>query len=146
MARPNPFNESDHRRVPLEVLRDFARTRAEAASIQKVADEMGIGRSTLHTFISRGTTPLPRVRRILALWYLDWVVTAPDYDLARPYASALEVLLEDVPEGQREGTFTVLLDGLEAGYAGGGEPPPRWVQTLRFIARRREAHTAWRGP
>ncbi|WP_420129176.1 hypothetical protein [Longimicrobium sp.] len=137
MTRANPFGWTDHRDVPLEVLRDFALTRVEAGSIKRVAAEMGIGHATLHMFVSRGSTPQPRVRRILALWYLDWVTNAPDYDLARPYASALQVLTDDMPEGQRDETLTVLLDGLAAGYVRGGESPPAWVEVLRTVAHRR---------
>lgn len=139
------FNLKDHRTVPLEVLRDFARARGEATSIANVAEELGLGRSTLYGFISEGRTPHPRARRVIALWYLDWIETAPDFDLVRPYVSALDVLTRELPEEQREAVVNVVLGGLEAGYVGGGESPPRWLATLQFAARRVDAHR-WRLP
>jgi hypothetical protein len=127
---------ADFRAIPVEVLRDFVRSRAEITSIRQVAAETGLGRTTLHSFVNGETTPHPRVRRVIALWYLDWLETAPDLDVVRPYASALEVLISGMPETQRDGTLAVVLDGLESGYTGGGEPPPRWVELLRFVTRR----------
>jgi hypothetical protein len=140
-----PSRYIDFRSVPLEVLRDFVRTRAEATSIRQVAAEMRLGRTTLHSFINEETTPHPRIRRIIALWYLDWVDTAPDFDLVRPYASALEMLVRGLPEQQREGTVAIVLGGLESGYIGGGESPPHWLEVLQFVARRTDAHK-WRLP
>lgn len=134
---PSPDQWTDFRAIPLEVLRDFVRSRTEATSIRQVAVEIGIGRTTLHSFINADTTPHPRVRRVIALWYLDWFNTAPDVDVVRPYKAALDVLVKQVPEGQREGTIAIILDGLESGYLGGSAAPPRWVVLLRFVTGRR---------
>lgn len=136
MTNPGPAHWTHFRDIPLEVLRDFVRTRAEATSIRKVADEMRIGRTTLHSFVSAETTPHPRIRRIIALWYLDWQQAAPDMDLVRPYAAALDVLTEGMPERQRPGAVEIILDGLELGFVSDGASPPRWVEVLRFVARR----------
>jgi hypothetical protein len=45
----------DHRTVPVEVLREFARSQVELSSIRLVAEDAGVGRSTVHKFISAGT-------------------------------------------------------------------------------------------
>src|SRR5688500_4392342 len=87
----------DHRAVPLAVLRDFARSMAELSSIRLVAEDAGVGRSTLHTFITDGTTPHPRIRRLLALWYLRRQSGLDEIELLRPYVAALDVLLADTP-------------------------------------------------
>ncbi|HEX6369793.1 MAG TPA: hypothetical protein VF006_12815 [Longimicrobium sp.] len=97
---------------------------------------MRIALTTLHSFVSSETTPHPRIRRVIALWYLDWQQTAPDMDLVRPYAAALDMLTEGMPERQREGALEIVLDGLELGFGGDGESPPRWVEALRFVTRR----------
>ena len=137
MTNPGPAHWTNFRDIPHEVLRDFVRTRAEATSIRQVAVEMGVGRTTLHSFINAETTPHPRIRRLIALSLLDWHENAPDMDVVRPYAVALEVLIRGVPEPRREATITTVLDGLESGYTGDGTSPPRWVEVLRIVARRR---------
>jgi hypothetical protein len=57
----------DYRAIPVDVPRDFARTQTEITSIRQVADDVGVGRSTLHKFILGRTAPQPRVRRLLAV-------------------------------------------------------------------------------
>lgn len=121
----------DHRTVPLEVLREFARSQAELSSIRLVAEDAGVGRSTLHKFITAGTTPHPRVRRLLALWYLRRLSGVDEVELIRPYVSALEVLIADVPQPSRGRVTTDVLDSVDRGYAVAGEEAPRWVKVLR---------------
>jgi transcriptional regulator with XRE-family HTH domain len=120
----------DHRAVPLEVLRDFVRSQTELSSIRQVAAEVGLGRTTLHSFVNGETNPHPRVRRVLALWYLQELEQAPDIDVARPYVSALEILLADVPEEKRREAQQSLLEFLEQTHEG-GEATPRWLELLR---------------
>lgn len=121
----------DHRTVPLEVLREFARSQAELSSIRLVAEDAGVGRSTLHKFITAGTTPHPRVRRLLALWYLRRLSGVDEMELIRPYVSALEVLIADVPQPSRGRVTTDVLDSVDRGYTAVGEETPRWVKVLR---------------
>ncbi len=120
----------DHRAVPLEVLRDFVRSQTELSSIRQVAAEVGLGRTTLHSFINGETNPHPRVRRVLALWYLQQLEQAPDIDVARPYVSALDILLADVPEEKRREAQQSLLEFLAQTHEG-GEAAPRWLELLR---------------
>jgi hypothetical protein len=121
----------DHRTVPLEVLREFTRSQAELTSIRLVAEDAGVGRSTLHKFVTGGTTPHPRVRRLLALWYLRRVSGIDETELVRPYVSALEVLIGDVPEPSRGRAAIGVLGDVERAYAEAGEEVPRWVGVLR---------------
>jgi hypothetical protein len=121
----------DHRTVPLEVLREFARSQAELSSIRLVAEDAGVGRSTLHKFITAGTMPHPRVRRLLGLWYLRRLEGFDETELVRPYVSALETLVGDVPEPSRGRVTTDVLDSVDRGYSASGEETPRWVQALR---------------
>jgi hypothetical protein len=120
----------DHRSVPLDVLRDFVRSQAELSSLRQVAAEIGLGRTTLHSFISGETNPHPRVRRLLGLWYLQKLEQAPDIDVARPYAAALEILLSEVPEDRRRAAQQSLLKLLAETHAQGGAEP-RWLELLR---------------
>jgi predicted DNA-binding transcriptional regulator AlpA len=121
----------DYRTLPVDVLRDFARTQTEITSIRKVADDVGIGRSTLHKFILGRTAPQPRVLRLIGLWYLEGIDRAHDLDAARPYSRALDTLIAETPDVQRDGTAAKVLTDLESGYTDAGAPLPRWLQLLR---------------
>ena len=120
----------DYRSVPLEVLRDFVRAHAELTSIRAVAGEVGVGRTTLHSFLNEETTPHPRVRRLLGLWYLTKVNEAPDIDVIRPYAAALSILVSSLPEDERGAATALMVESLAAIYAG-REEQPRWMELLR---------------
>lgn len=121
----------DHRTVPLEVLREFARSQAELSSIRLVAEDAGVGRSTLHKFITAGTVPHPRVRRLLALWYLRRLSGVDELELVRPYVSALDILFGEVPETSRGRAMLAVLDDVERAYTDAEEEIPRWVNVLR---------------
>ena len=51
------------------VLRAYAQAETERSSMRAVAERIGMGRTTLYNFLA-GANPHPRVRRLLALWYL----------------------------------------------------------------------------
>jgi AcrR family transcriptional regulator len=115
----------------MEVLREFARSYAELTSVRLVAEDAGVGRSTVHKFITAGTTPHPRVRRLLALWYLRRLQGVDELELVRPYVAALEVLVNDVPEDLRGPISADILDDIQRGCVADGVDPPRWVTVLR---------------
>lgn len=121
----------DHRKVPLEVLREFVRSQTELSSIRLVAEDAGVSRSTVHKFINAGTTPHPRVRRLLALWYLRQVSGFDEMELIRPYVSALEILCGEVPEPTRGPTMLAVMADVEHAYTQSEEEAPRWVKILR---------------
>ena len=117
--------------VPVEVLREFARHQAELSSIRLVAEDAVVGRSTLHKFINAGTMPHPRVRRLLALWYLRRLNGIEETVLVHPYRSALDTLIADLPEPLRTSATIAVLDTLERVHADAGEETPRWIPALR---------------
>lgn len=121
----------DHRSVALEALRDFVRAEVERTSIRELAARIGIGRTTLHSFVGEETTPHPRVRRLLGLWYLKWIEIADEIDAVRPYTGALETLVAGVSDVERAATVGRVLAEVAAGYAAGENPPPRWLDLLR---------------
>lgn len=120
----------DHRAVPLEVLREFARSYAELSSIRAVAEDAGVSRSGVHKFITAGTTPHPRVRRLLALWYLRRLEGVDETEFLRPYMAALDVLLSEAPERDRDSVTLAVLAGVERGFANVDAPPPRWAAVM----------------
>ncbi|HEU0300144.1 MAG TPA: hypothetical protein VFR37_11830 [Longimicrobium sp.] len=120
----------DHRKIPLEVLRDFAITRCEMTSTRAAAVEAGIGRTTLAYFITGQGKPHPRVLRLLGLWYLRKHAEVPDADIVRPYSAGLAVLLAELPEGEREQAEAEAIAGLCALYDRHNAPRPRWLGLL----------------
>lgn len=122
----------DHRDVPLEVLREAVRSYAEMTSIRAVGEDAGVSRSAVHKFIRVATTtPHPRTRRLLALWYLRRQHGMDELEWLRPFVSALDVLLSEAPEPDRDSVTLALLAGVERGFANVGMPtPPRWVAVL----------------
>lgn len=123
----------DHRAVPLDVLREFARDEAERSSLRQVAASLGLGRTTLQKFIAAETTPHPRVRRLVALRYLESRGQGKSEPERIPLAvtSAFGVLLETIPEARRRAAVTNLAGVLERLHAESGSPPPGWVVQLR---------------
>ncbi|WP_420125279.1 hypothetical protein [Longimicrobium sp.] len=132
-AAPEKAEGRDYRTVPVEVIRRFAQDETELTSIRHVAGEVGLGRTTLHKFVAGETVPHPRVRRLLALWYLRRNADANGAHAVRPDSWALVSLLASscVPDDLRADAAREILDVLEryatraqsaAGNAGvGGE-------------------------
>ncbi|MBB4636153.1 hypothetical protein [Longimicrobium terrae] len=124
----------DHRAVPLEVLREFARDESERTSLRQVATMLGLGRTTLQKFIGAETTPHPRVRRKIALWYLE---AGPGGDAAvparapSPYGSAVDTLLDGIDQARHHDARAELLDAIAALHAAHGSGPPAWLAELR---------------
>jgi hypothetical protein len=121
----------DHRDVPLEVLREFARSLSERSSIRAIAEDAGVGRSTVHKFVTAGTMPHARVRRLLALWYLRRLDGINEPEVLRPYVAALDVLLGDAPEVVRDRVVLNMTADIERACEDAGAPPPGWVALLR---------------
>lgn len=58
------------RAIPLEAMRTFALTEAGRTSLRVLAERVGVGRTTLRGFLYDDRKPHPRVRRLLAMWYV----------------------------------------------------------------------------
>jgi hypothetical protein len=118
------------RDVPVEAVRELARERAERTSLRHLAPEIGLGHSTLHNFIN-GAAPHPRVRLLLAEWYLRETGGAGGRESVQPYVSALEILLAGLPPGSRERARDEVLDVVERGFTRAGRERPGWMAALR---------------
>ncbi|HLM66118.1 MAG TPA: hypothetical protein VK358_01260 [Longimicrobium sp.] len=131
-------SSTNPRDVPIEAMRELARDHAERTSLRHLAPEIGLGHSTLHNFLN-GATPHPRVRRLLGTWYLR--MTSGEggaAESAETYASALRVLLGDLPAPSRERAAGEVLDVVERGYDKAGKTRPGWLDALRESATGRE--------
>ncbi len=119
----------DHRKVPIEVLREFALAQAELTSLRAVAEDAGVARSTLHKFTHEGTMPHPRIRRLLALWYLRRASAEEVASILRPWRAAVDKLLADLPEQERQSAERELISAVEVIHDRRGERP-RWLELL----------------
>lgn len=121
----------DHRAVPLETLRDFARDEAERTSLRQVAAAVGVGRTTLQNFIQAETSPHPRVKRLVALWYLKETTRSKEEETSEAYASALDLLVGAVPVERRSEARATLVAMVEQVHTLLGVPLPRELAALR---------------
>lgn len=112
-AAPENAEGRDYRIVSVEAIRRLAQDETELTSIRRVAAEVGLGRTTLHKFVAGETMPHPRIRRLLALWYLRRQGQPAHDDPVQPYAAALEVLLACVPDDDRASAAADVLNVLE---------------------------------
>jgi hypothetical protein len=119
----------EHRAVPLQTLREFARDRAELSSLREVAEEIGVGRTTLHNFVSADTTPHPRIRRLLALWYLREKEKEAASE-EQTYAAAFEILVNSVPPELRDKLRASLATKLAELYTGQAADRPAWLDAF----------------
>lgn len=120
----------DHRSIPLEVLREFVLAQSEVTSMRAVAAAIGIGRTTLRSFLNQNTTPHPRIRRLIALWYIAEHDKAPDMDLVRPYRSAMSILVSGLPPNEQDAAQNEAAAALYAVYVARHVPVPRWLELL----------------
>lgn len=121
----------DHRAVPIDTLREFARDAAERSSLRHVAAEVGVGRTTLQNFIQAGTSPHPRVKRLLGLWYLREKARLDARAEAESYSAALETLVSGFPGERRSAARATLLEMVERMHLLLDVPPAPGLVQLR---------------
>jgi DNA-binding MurR/RpiR family transcriptional regulator len=108
---------------PIEAVRAYAQDRAARSSLREVAEEAGVGVSTVHNFL-RGTTPQPRIRLKLAEWYANRV---PEVGGAQAARNAASTLLPGYPAEHYAAAVRALLDGVAELYRAVGAEPPPWA-------------------
>jgi len=124
-AAMEEMSTGDWREVPIPTLRSWYADRAERSSLRAVGEECGVVHSTLHKFLSGGSTPHPRTRALLAEHYLR----AQGVDDRGP--TALRTLAGYFDPEQREDVLRRLLDVMESECARCGRAAPEWVSTMR---------------
>lgn len=122
---------ADYRAVSIDALREFARDESERTSLRQVAQAAGVGRTTLHKFIQEKTSPHPRVRRLLALWYLRERADVAERATADGYAGAMELLLAAFPEDVRTRAWWELMEAVERLHEAHGVPAPAALPAVR---------------
>lgn len=113
--------------VPVDELRRRARHECKQRSQREVAAEIGVGRTTLHNFVTRETSPHPRVRNLLHKWYQARAVR----DGAA--SAALAALLDGLPAEIATAAHGRLLDAVEWAHHEAEREPPAWLTTARIV-------------
>lgn len=121
---------TNRREVPIETVRELARHRSEQHSLRYVADEIGVGLSTLHNFV-KGAMPHPRIRQKLAEWYVRELGKGGDAYPDAAYASAVQVLVAGLPADGRKDAAEDVVTLVEALHSKHGLPKPPWLERLR---------------
>jgi predicted transcriptional regulator len=111
--------------ISTDALRAYVRERAESTSIRAVAQEMGVGHSTLYKFIG-GSTPQARVGARLLAWYVRERRGSEPAQVV-----AARALLSDLPRLEKTRAVAVLADSLEYIYATARQPAPGWLALVR---------------
>lgn len=112
---------------PIEKVRDLVWDHVERSSIRTVAEEIGIGHSTLHNFIN-GAEPYPRIRRVL----IDWHAWKTGGEAAFENAdAALTILGGYFPPEARAAVRAEHVDLMETEFRRDGTEPPEWLSRLR---------------
>jgi AcrR family transcriptional regulator len=111
------ISPAELRSIPVPVLREFVMQAVETTSVREIATRMGIGRTTLHSFLTAGTSPHPRVRRLLALWYVsERGAPQVDYDLCFE-------ILRGLPSDRQDEAVAELADFVRELYRKYRQPP-----------------------
>jgi predicted transcriptional regulator len=111
--------------ISVDALRAYVRERSASTSIRAVAQQIGVGHSTLYKFIG-GSTPRARVRARLLAWYVRERRGREPAQVA-----AARALLSDLPRLEKTRAVGVLADSLEYIYATARQPSPGWLVLVR---------------
>lgn len=115
----------NYRAVPVEVLRAWYAEQQDHSSLRALSLAAGVGRTTLHKFVSGRTDPYPRTRRLLALHYLT--ATGATNVMVAEALVALAKLLPGISPSRAA-------DELASIYARCGvDPPPWWCDFVTVL-------------
>ncbi len=117
---------------PIAELRAAAASSVSGSSLRQVAREVGMTPSGLKKFLN-GSTPYSATRRKLNGWYVR-----EGHSAITPYAAqmALDVVVTDLPPGERLEGVRCLLAALEKFFAEKRRPTPSWLtQVLEDLDR-----------
>ncbi len=124
--------DKDARRaIPVEQLRRWYQDQCELTSIRHVCNAVGIGRTTLHKFVAGETIPHPRIRRMLALYYVSRTGLAEPDDDGGVAESAVGLLSRFFPPKNQRRMRVALLDRMEDEFRAAGCEVPGWLPRVR---------------
>ena len=116
-------------RVSVDAMRRAAAVAVEAASLRSVAADVGMSPTGLRQFLN-GRAPYSATLRRLTAWYVRWELARAGFtpDVAR---AAVRVLLEAIPDAERDASSAALLAWLAEEHRRRRAEPPPWLEALR---------------
>lgn len=115
--------------VSVEQLRAFAAARVEADGLRSVARAVGVEPNGLKYFLGGGA-PRSTTRRKFEDWYLRTTAAMADGPQGPTEATALSVLVREVPAARRQEAFRRAVVFYQQLYDSMELPRPRWLQRL----------------
>ncbi len=112
--------------VPVEMLREAARVRAEETSLRTAAAEIGMSHRGLEDFLG-GTRPHTSTAKKLTEWYLKRAAAGELDVLPEIAEAALAVLTRHLPPEGRANAKARILAALCAATDLSSSAPPRWL-------------------
>ena len=122
MKQPPPTRAS----VPVERLRDAVRRAVQQSSSHEVGRALGLSAPAVRNFVA-GAEPRPATLRKLTEWYVREAAVAHELD-AETAVAALGLLLDGLPEQEREGAAVRVLETIRSVYVDGGSAVPTWAE------------------
>ena len=116
-------------RIPIAEIREAARLAVETQSLRAVARDIKLSPMGLRNFLD-GREPYSATRRKLNAWFVEYAASRPEYDASAVRAS-LAVILEGIPEAQRDAVARELLGFVDQAYAANGARAPTWLAKLK---------------
>lgn len=114
--------------MPVESLRRAVALAVKANSLRAVARQVGMSAMGLRHFID-GRNPYSATLRKLTAWHVKHAALLESFSPATA-RSALDVLLEAMPESERDSAALGLLHRLDAIHREKGVPPPGWLAAV----------------
>lgn len=115
------------RGVSLDTIRSAATRAAKTEGIRKTARAIGVSVTGFRAFLA-GSTPFESTQKKLAGWYLQRVADGAEDSSADVAEAALAVLVEHLPEEEREAAVRELRSVVEKRTKTSGAPVPEWVR------------------
>jgi hypothetical protein len=118
------------RRGPWPAVRAAVRRELERTSLRKLAKKIGVNSTTLHGFVTLGSTPQARNADKLLAWYN---ALTPDRRGAPPARARVvsAMLLEGLADEERGPVLATVATAIQDAHARRGTTPPEWVAWLR---------------
>ncbi|HEX8693880.1 MAG TPA: hypothetical protein VF746_15770 [Longimicrobium sp.] len=118
------------RRGPWPAVRAAVRRELERTSLRKLAKKIGVNSTTLHGFVTLGSTPQARNADKLLAWYN---ALAPARRGGPPARARIvsAMLVEGLPDAERGPVLAAVASAVWDAHARRGTTPPEWVAWLR---------------
>jgi hypothetical protein len=118
------------RSLSVDVLREAVRSAVKASGQRQVARDIGMSATGLRAFL-KGGEPFEATRQKLTAWYVRTAQERGEHTSPATARAALGILLEGLPEKEREELEAEFLRALAAKWRALRRSPPEWLRDLK---------------